>query len=72
MTITKRGFFVSVFISELMKGVSYRSVYRSIYRYIDRLQTLFKEVIYRHLAGLGKPAILVACLAGPFGNSLYR
>lgn len=27
---------------------------------------------YKHLAGLGKPAILVACFAGPLGNNLNK
>ncbi|EKH69599.1 acylphosphatase, partial [Escherichia coli PA4] len=25
-----------------------------------------------HFTGFGRPAILVACLAGPFGNSRYK
>lgn len=33
------------------------------------LSGYFFNVVYKHLAGLGKPAIFVACLAGPSGNS---
>jgi len=32
----------------------------------------FLHFDYKHLAGLGKPAILVACLAGPLGNNLNK
>lgn len=43
----------------------------SVMRYeIEAL--LVNASTYRHFAGFGKPAILVACFAGPLGKSLCK
>jgi hypothetical protein len=34
--------------------------------------TITKQIDYKQRLGLGKPAYLVACFAGPSGNSLKR